>query len=445
MIEGQGGEIINPVVFEQFDMIGGGHWPQNPNEIVLFVDANNRLPDLVLYALGLRDLAEWNAIVAASERGEDIVSEPFSMSFADIIGTTFHLIMPSDFFEYNEETGLWVDRSDDDAFVATLLQNASELRISGIARPNPDATGALYGAGVVGYTAALSRYVIERNNTSAVVQAQNATPEVDIFTGNTFESQRNTAPLTMEEIMAFMATLPLEQQAQFAGQMEHMPDEAVIAFFHSILRDDATFESNLELIGYIDLSQPTIIRIFARGFEDKNTISDIIARYNAAEIAAGRAHNEIVYSDIMGMIMDSMGTIVNFVAYGLIAFVSVSLVVSSIMIGIITYISVLERTKEIGILRAIGASKKDISRVFNAETLIVGFSAGFMGILITLMFILPVNLILGLLTEVNNIAVMQPLAAVILILISMFLTFIAGLIPSRIAAKKDPVVALRTE
>jgi len=448
LLEGLNGETLNPLIEEQYNLIGGrSSWPSAKNELVLFVDQHNRLPDLVLFAIGLRDMAEFNAMREAHDRGEEFEITPFSLTFDEIIGTSFRLIMPSDFFEYDTDTGLWVDRSDDDAFVAALMENAMELTIVGIARPDPDATGAIYQPGVIGHTAELSRYIIDRVNSSAVVAAQMATPEIDIFTGISFEAQRNREPITMEEIMAFISTLPEVEQGTILAMIEHMPEEQVFAMFYQHLRGttDASFESNLELIGYIDLGSPSAISILPRGFDEKEAISAIIARYNAYEIAAGREENEIVYSDFMGALMSSMSTIINFVAYGLIAFVSVSLVVSSIMIGIITYISVLERTKEIGILRAIGASKKDISRVFNAETLIVGFSAGLLGILATLALILPMNLILGLLTDVSNIAILQPAAAIILILISMFLTFMAGLIPSRIAAKKDPVVALRTE
>ena len=204
----------------------------------------------------------------------------------------------------------------------------------------------------------------------------------------------------------------------------------------------STYEDNLEMLGYVDKSVPTSISIYASTFADKDAIADLITSYNESV----DEEHQISYTDYVALLMSSITTIINAISYVLIAFVAISLVVSSIMIGIITYISVLERTKEIGILRAIGASKKDISRVFNAETLIVGFTSGIIGIGLTLLLTIPINLIVHSLTGIQSLNAALPAAgAIILVLISMLLTFIAGLIPSGIAAKKDPVVALRAE
>ena len=204
----------------------------------------------------------------------------------------------------------------------------------------------------------------------------------------------------------------------------------------------STYNSNLKKLGYVDKDSPSAINIYASSFENKDQISACIDDYNSG----AAEDDQISYTDYVGLLMSSITTIINAISYVLIGFVAISLVVSSIMIGIITYISVLERTKEIGILRSIGASKQDISRVFNAETLIEGFTAGVMGILCTLILLIPINLIVHHLTGLPTLSAILPvLGAILLILISMALTFIAGLIPSGMAAKKDPVVALRTE
>ncbi|MDD6472671.1 MAG: ABC transporter permease, partial [Bacteroidales bacterium] len=205
---------------------------------------------------------------------------------------------------------------------------------------------------------------------------------------------------------------------------------------------ESSYKDTLKKLGYVDLESPSTINIYASTFEDKDMVAEAIEHYNDKV----SDEDQISYTDVVAMLMSSITTIINVISYVLIAFVAISLVVSSIMIGIITYISVLERTKEIGILRAIGASKKDVSRVFNAETLIIGFSAGAIGILMTLLLNIPINMIVHDLTAIYSLNAALPWkGAVGLVIISMVLTFVAGLIPSGIAAKKDPVEALRTE
>ncbi len=251
-----------------------------------------------------------------------------------------------------------------------------------------------------------------------------------------------------------------EQYAiQMKAMYEYLDDEELAADFELLALEDDDYlwiydnamppiysESNLKdvlkKLGYVDLESPSTINIYASTFEDKDSIADAITRYNDAV----DADDQITYTDIVAILMSSITSIINVISYVLIAFVAISLVVSSIMIGIITYISVLERTKEIGILRAIGASKKDISRVFNAETFIIGFAAGAIGILITVLLNIPINIIVHDLTGIYSLNSALPAAGgVALVIISVVLTFIAGLIPSGIAAKKDPVEALRTE
>ena len=209
---------------------------------------------------------------------------------------------------------------------------------------------------------------------------------------------------------------------------------------------DATYDGNLELLGVADLAEPSGISIYAKDFDSKERITQFITDYNARAAADERQEDVINYTDYIGLMISSVSTIIDAISYILIAFVAISLVVSSIMIGIITYISVLERTKEIGILRAIGASKRDIRNVFNAETLIVGFAAGVIGIGVTLLLNIPINLIIHHLTGIDTINSVLPWqGGVILVAISMALTLVAGLFPAGVAARKDPVVALRTE
>ena len=289
-------------------------------------------------------------------------------------------------------------------------------------------------------------HLINKVNDSEIVKAQKASPDTDVLTGLPFAANEN---MTYEELMAYIAALPENEHAEYAAYTEQMTaagmtNEQIAERFNSAIKaknSSATYEGNLSLMGVSDLRRPSVINIYPKDFEAKETVAELIDDYNSAA-----AENEkITYTDYIGLMLSSVTTIINAISYILIAFVSISLIVSSIMIGIITYISVLERTKEIGILRAMGASKRDVSRVFNAETLIVGFSAGVIGIFITLLLLIPINAIIGAITDISGLAVLPVAGAAALIIISMLLTLIAGLFPSKIAAKKDPVTALRSE
>ena len=207
----------------------------------------------------------------------------------------------------------------------------------------------------------------------------------------------------------------------------------------------ATYDNNLSQLGVVDLDNPSTINLYPKDFDSKDKIADIITDYNNKQTEQGKEENVINYTDLVGIMMSSVSTIINVISYVLIAFVGISLVVSSIMIGIITYISVLERTKEIGILRSIGASKKDVSRVFNAETLLVGLVAGLIGIGVTLLLDIPINIVIEHLVNISGIAKLPWIGGIILVAISVGLTMLAGLIPAKFAAKRDPVEALRTE
>jgi putative ABC transport system permease protein len=221
-----------------------------------------------------------------------------------------------------------------------------------------------------------------------------------------------------------------------------MSQEELAQFMQSYTNNmSSTYEQNLKNLGVADLIDPDTISIYPKDFESKEAITALIDKYNKGK----KEEDKLTYTDIVGLMMSSVSTIVDVISSVLIAFVAISLVVSSIMIAIITYISVIERTKEIGILRAIGASKKDISRVFNAETLIEGFSAGVLGIVVTILLNIPINIIIEHIVDIRKISVLPTDGAIVLIIISIVLTVVAGLIPSRIASKKDPVEALRTE
>jgi putative ABC transport system permease protein len=246
-----------------------------------------------------------------------------------------------------------------------------------------------------------------------------------------------------EAVRQFAVMTPDKLLAALKAELPALTDAQCALYYDEILEfSDSSYEDNLLKLGSVDLNDPASINLFAASFEDKDIIEEVIADYNKTVDEL----KEIRYTDYVGLLMSSVTTIINAITYVLIAFVAVSLIVSSIMIGVITLISVQERTKEIGILRAIGASKRNVSSMFNAETVIIGFASGLLGVAITYLLCIPINAILHHLTGIKKLsAYLPPLAALILIAISVLLTLISGVIPSRSAAKKDPVVALRTE
>ena len=381
----------------QYDVIAG-RWPESKEEIVIVVDENNEISDYALYSIGLLDDTELYTMMSKVMSGEVLEpkAERSRFSYEDILNTTYKLVLNSDY--YSNEDGSWKDMRTDVTYLSGLVEDALTLRIVGILRPAENAVSSSIG-GVIGYTEELTTYVINAINESEIAKEQRANTKVNVLTGQPFDE------------LDFMNT----------------------------------YDSVLRQIGIVDLDKPSMINIYPNSFEAKDGIEKVIGEYNQKQKDAGNEDGEINYTDVVGMLMSSVTTIVNVISYVLIAFVAISLIVSSIMIGIITYISVLERTKEIGILRSIGASKRDISRVFNAETLLVGFVAGFLGIVVTLLLLIPINLIIESLSGISGLAALPPMGGFILVIISMLLTLIAGLIPSRVAAKKNPVEALRTE
>ncbi len=432
--------IGNQTLLEsQYDVIAG-RWPSAYNEIVLIVDENNEISDYALYALGLKDQNEVADTMTRLAKGEEVVSYKTEYTYEDILDLRYRLVVNTDFYSYDEENDSYTDVRDDEDSYKAAIADGIQLQVVGILRPNPDAvTGAVSGS--VGYTSALMEYVINQINASDIVKKQAADPETDVITGMPFT--KDGEEVEMENTFDITSLTP-EQQAYLAS-LSQEELEALMASYMQPTTSSATYDGNMEAFGVADLEKPSSIMIYPVDFASKDMISDKISEYNDAVRADGREEAVINYTDYIGLMMSSISTIINAISYVLIAFVAISLVVSSIMIGIITYISVLERTKEIGILRSIGASKHDISMVFNAETLIVGFVSGAMGIIVTLILIIPINAVIKNLSGISNVAGLPWMAALILVLISMALTFIAGLIPAKMAAKKDPVVALRSE
>lgn len=383
---------------EQYDLIAGS-WADNYNEVMLVVDENNEIDDYTLYSLGFKDPAEVKKIFKNVMAGNSYETEETQYTYDEVLDKKFKLVLPTDLYRYNDTLRIWEDASHDDEYMTTVVNNAEEVKIAGIIRKNPDAASVSVSSGVA-YTKDLMPHIIDKVNETQVVKQQLADPEKDVFTGMSFDNDKTSI---------------------------------------------STLENNKSLLGIASEDNPSEIDIYAKDFDSKEKLQDFIKNYNDEVTADGRDEDTISYTDYVGILMSSVSTIITAISSVLIAFVAISLIVSSIMIGIITYISVLERTKEIGVLRSIGASKKDVSRVFNAETLIEGFVSGAMGIIITLILCIPANAVIKNVTDISNVAQLPVAGAVILVIISMLLTTIAGLIPAKMAAKKDPVVALRTE
>ena len=416
----------------QYDLVKGS-WPKQYNEVVLVLKEDGRIDDYTLYSLGLKDQSELKDKWKAVENGEklDENQESTSYSYDDLLNLQFKLLLNSDY--YQKQNGLWVNKEDDDNYLKEKINNAETVKVVGIIKQNEQSAVSTSVTSGIGYTKQLKEYVVEKSNDAQIVKEQKENKDVNVFSGLKFPTDEDTSTmenLTAEQRMA-MSKLSSEEIAQMMETYS--------------ANKDSSYEKNLQKLGAVDIDTPTSISIYPKDFEAKDKISDAIEEYNQKQRDEGKEENTISYTDIVGTMMKSVSQIINTISYVLIAFVAISLIVSSIMIGIITYISVLERTKEIGILRAIGASKKDISRVFNAETLIIGLISGLIGIGITVLLTLPINSMILTVTGVKVVTAVPFKAGVVLVLISMFLTIIAGLIPAKIASKKDPVIALRTE
>ena len=435
-------ELMNneALLNQQYDVVAG-RWPTDKSEVVLVVNEDNTISDLTLYTLGLKPQSELNSLFTSMMRGEVTESKRQAYSYEEILSLTFKLVLPTDYYQYNEARKAWLDVRKDVDTMNAIVDNGLTIQVVGIVRPSEDSVVSPMNGGSIGYLSSLTEYVVNRVNESEIVKAQKENPEYDVFTGLPFSgTQAASASMDFD-----VSSLPPAQQAYVASLSEEQLQALMKQYAKPAATSVSTLATNYALLGIADLSVPTSIVIYPKSFEAKEEIQAFIDEYNARMEAEGREGSVIRYTDYIGIMLSSVTTIIDAITYVLVAFVAISLVVSSIMIGVITYISVLERTKEIGILRAIGASKRDISRVFNAETLIIGFLAGAFGIFISWLLVFPINAIVEKLSGIANMAFLPGKAAAILVIISMVLTLIAGLIPSRLAAKRDPVEALRSE
>lgn len=420
------------LLHSQYNLLAGT-WPEKYNEVVLVVDENNQVSDYTLYSLGLKDQNELEKKFKAMQKGESVEkSTQTSYSYDELLGLSFKLILNSDY--YVKENGLWINKEDDSKYMKDKIDEAESIKIVGIIKQNPETVATSMREGI-GYTKELEEYVINKSNKSKIVKEQKDNPDVNVFSGLDFPNEDEKEEFSYDSLSNEQKMAMARLSAEELGKMMETYTENM----------NSSYEKNLEKLGAIDLSNPTSISIYPMDFASKDGITKEIESYNQKQKDEGKEENVINYTDMVGIMMKSVNQIISIISYVLIAFVAISLIVSSIMIGIITYISVLERTKEIGILRSIGASKKDISRVFNAETFIVGLISGLLGIGITVLLTIPINSVIYGLTGVSVKAMVPPVAGVILVLISMILTMTAGLIPSKMASKKDPVEALRVD
>ena len=462
----------------QYDVIAG-RMPNNYNEVVLIVDGNNQINELVVYALGLKDQEEFTKdIMAALVSGETLENETVTeYTYDDILNMKFKLVLSADYFVKDEKTGLWRDNSENDYYVKQLVEDGEEIKIVGVLKPDENNTLSI-GTGGIGYTRDLMDYAIEQTSKREVVKQQLNDKTRDVITGYEFSTLTvndfDLADVDLSIIdYTYLDYKPFLEMAEGMDMAEvdmtdmgamfgfdnmselqkkimegFLTDEQVLALkqaYVDTLAANSSYEGTLLKLGYSTFESPSSIAFYPKSFEDKEKLNELVEYYNQQVAADGHEEAQIKVTDYIGLLMSSITTIIDVVTYVLVAFVAISLVVSSIMIGIITYISVLERTKEIGILRSIGASKKDIARVFNAETAVIGLGAGIIGILSTLLLEIPINLALKYLVHIPAAASLPFVGGVVLVIISISLTLIAGLIPSRMAAKKDPVEALRTE
>ncbi len=418
----------------QFDLVKGS-WPQNYNEVVLILKEDGRIDDYTLYSLGLKDQKELEDKWKAVENGEKLEEkdETTSYTYDELLNLSFKLILNSDY--YQKQNDIWLDKSEDENYMKEKIAQAENIKVVGLIKQNEESVVSTAVTSGIGYTKQLKEYVINKSNEADIVKEQKDKQDINVFSGLKFPSNDENTNFDYNS---------LSNEQKMA--MSQMSNEQIAEMMEAYSENrNASYEKNLKKLGAVNLEEPSSISIYPKNFEAKDNITKAIEDYNQKQRDEGKEENVINYTDIVGVMMKSVSQIVDIVSYVLIAFVAISLIVSSIMIGIITYISVLERTKEIGILRAIGASKKDISRVFNAETFIVGLVAGLLGIGITVLLTFPINSIIYKLAGVPVTTMVPPIAGVILVIISMLLTIIAGLIPAKFASKKDPVEALRTE
>ena len=408
---------------DQYDLLYG-KYPEEYNEVVLVLDKNNQISDYALYSLGLLDQNELKETFKKIMMGEEIEKRDiYEYKYEEIVGLKYKLLLNTDIYE--KVNNIWIDKSDDEEYMKNVLDNSIDIEVVGIIKISENSS--LSTTGVIGYTNELTKYTIDKINESKIVNEQKNNKSINVFTGLEFSDKE----FNIED-------LPKEEQQYLLSLSKDELDNLIKQYSAN---SGATYEENLIKMGSVDIEDPDSILLYPIDFEAKDNITNIINDYNDTK----DEKDKIIYTDLVGVMMKSVTTIINSISYILMAFVSISLIVSSIMIAIITYISVIERTKEIGILRAIGASKKDVSRVFNAETFIEGLFSGVLGISVTILLNIPINIIINNITGINNLSKLPVVGALILVLISIILTLIAGLIPAKMASKKEPVEALRTE
>ena len=319
------------VLDEQYDVLAG-HWPENYNEVVLVVDKNNEVDDYTLYSLGLKDPEEVRTLFKKMMVGESYeTKKDISYTFDEILDTEFKLVMPTDMYKYNDVTSTWDDYSKDDKYMTNVVNNGTDIKVCGIIRPNDDAVSTSISSGI-GYTAKLTEYIIEEVKNSEIAKAQLADTSVDVFTGVPFDNDRNTE-ITMDDVNAYMATLSPEESAQMQAMTSGMSDDQILQLFSASLKartTDATLDSNKSKLGITDLDTPSQIDIYATDFDSKEKVQNIIKDYNKLQQDDGKEENVINYTDYVGIMMSSVSTIINAISYVLIAFVAISLIVSSI-------------------------------------------------------------------------------------------------------------------
>ena len=478
LLTGKDGASVSDAIKDSYDLLYGD-WPTAYDEVILTLDQNNEISATTLYQLGILPSAEYKELMTKIENGEEIKLESKSWKYEDICNQEFYMIPDCDTYISNGN-GTFTSIKDNVNEMEKLLDNAIKLKITGVVRPKEDAKNASI-TSAIGYTKALTDYIIEYTDNSEVVKAQKESSTINVLNGMEFSpssddekiadakkyleglgvsdkanlfktmmySMQSTSNVEDEGISTSMqagtpdiSTMSEEQLAAMLDEYLKSPDDDTLLKIYDAYISTGSYDDNMTTFGVVSLDAPSSISIYTDSFENKEAISDCIEDYNST----ANEEDQISYTDYIGILLSSITTIIDVISYVLIAFVAVSLIVSSIMIEIITFISVMERTKEIGILRAIGASKHNISQVFNAETFIIGLCSGLLGVGISTLLLIPINSIIHSVLNLDTINASLPLSSAIgLIILSMILTIIGGFVPAKKAAKKDPVTALRTE
>ena len=496
----------NSALYMDSYTLRAGRWPEKDTDCVLVLTSEGDVMDFQLYTMGLKDVHALNEMIDGVMTGsgaDTSLSASGRYAPEEFLGISFRVIPAAATYVFDEKLGVWVDRSGDREAMTALLDTAEEMTIVGVAQPSSGSSMGLLRIGI-NYPAALMKRLMAEAGDTELVRQQRADPSVDVLTGLPFgqknenmlsllkdaitvhpehlgeavsfnweglpsleteetrmtwrkavriarEMQRTGESPTLREMInqmlpLLMDLITIDEQAMSRAVTLDMDENHLQEMFAArAAAAQATAQGNLLKFGYADEASPSGVTIYPASYEDKEKVLALLDAYNAAMKEAGYTEKVIQYTDYVGSLMSTVTVIIDVISYILIAFVAISLVVSSIMIGIITYISVLERRKEIGILRAMGASRRNITQVFNAETLIIGLLAGGLGVGITALLIIPINAMIASLTDQPVRAQLPAGAAGILVLLCVLLTLLGGLIPARGAARQDPVNALRSE